>query len=153
MDQRSEGENREGGGELGRTGVYAFWSTLEVAGTQIATLAIFGVLARFVSPTQFGLMSIAFAIVFTIKAVLIDGLVFAVARNAFPSDEQYSTAFWLTFGLGVISGGSIFLSAELLQKLFSNADGLTQVLRSMGIMLVFMSLARVYEVRLSRLFQ
>jgi lipopolysaccharide exporter len=128
------------------------WITLEMGTTQGISLLIFAVLARFVTPTDFGLISISYLAIYTFKALVIDNIVIAVSRKQHPSDLEYTTSFWLTLALAALAAIAVFLSAEMAEQLMS-APGLKEVMRAMSIILLFLGLARTHEMRLVRNFE
>ena len=91
----------------------AMWIAVEMTSTQITSLLVFAIMARFVTPSDFGLISISYLAVFTVKSLVIDTVVFAVIRKQHPSDLEYTTSFWLTLSFAVAASLGIFLSAGI----------------------------------------
>jgi teichuronic acid exporter len=100
----------------------AFWIALDMGSTQLASLLVFAVIAHFVTPSQFGLVSISYLAIYTLKSLVIDNVVFAVSRKKNPSDLEYTTSFWLTLALAVTASLILLLSAALAEQLM-NAPG------------------------------
>jgi O-antigen/teichoic acid export membrane protein len=130
----------------------AIWIALEMGTTQGTSLLIFAIVARFVTPSDFGLISISYLAIYTFKALVIDNVVMAVSRKQHPSDLEYTTSFWLTLTFAAIAAVVVFLSAEIAEQLMG-APHLKDVMRAMSIILLFMGLARTHEMRLIRTFQ
>jgi O-antigen/teichoic acid export membrane protein len=130
----------------------AMWIALEMISTQATSLLVFAIMARFVTPSDFGLISISYLAIYTFKSLVIDTVVFAVIRKQHPSDLDYTTSFWLTVSFAVIASLGIFLSARIVEQLM-NAPHLEDVMRAMSAIVLFMGLARTHEMRLTRLFQ
>jgi len=74
----------------------AMWIALEMGATQATSLLVFAIMARFVTPSDFGLISISYLAIYTFKSLVIDNVVLAVSRKTQPSDLEYTTSFWLT---------------------------------------------------------
>jgi O-antigen/teichoic acid export membrane protein len=130
----------------------AMWIAVEMASTQILSLLVFAAMARFIMPSDFGLISISYLAIYTFKSLLIDTVVFAVIRKQQPSDLEYTTCFWLTLAFGAVASLVTFLSAGTAERWMS-APHLGDVLRAMSVILLFMGLARTHEMRLTRSFQ
>jgi O-antigen/teichoic acid export membrane protein len=129
----------------------AMWIALEMGSTQVASLLVFAIMARFVTPSDFGLISISYLAIYTFKSLVIDNVVVAVSRKKQPTDLEYTTSFWLTLAFAAIASLGIFLSAGIAERLM-NAPQLKEVMRGMSVMLLFMGLARTHEMRLIRSF-
>jgi len=130
----------------------AMWIALEMGSTQATSLAVFAVMARFVTPADFGLISISYLAIYTFKTLVIDNVVLAVSRKTQPSDLEYTTSFWLTLALAAIASLATFLSGGMAERLM-NAPHLKDVMSAMSVIVLFMGLARTHEMRLIRLFQ
>jgi lipopolysaccharide exporter len=130
----------------------AMWSALDMGGTQLASLLVFAVIARFVTPTDFGLISISYLAIYTLKSLVIDNVVIAVSRKKEPSDLEYATSFWLTLALATLAALALFFSAATAEQLMK-APGLKEIMRAMSVILLFMGLARTHEMRLVRKFE
>jgi O-antigen/teichoic acid export membrane protein len=129
----------------------AMWIALEMGSTQLASLVVFAIMARFVTPSDFGLISISYLAITTFKSLVIDNVVVAISRKKQPSDLEYTTSFWLTLGFAAIASLGIVLSAGVAERLM-NAPHLKEVMRAMSVILLFMGLARTHEMRMIRSF-
>ena len=137
---------------LGRRAVSgAAWITLDTMGIQALSLVVFAILARLLTPHDFGLASIAYVLVNSCKIVLFDGLATAVARKAKGSAAEYSTAFWLTVAMAALSVAALQALSFKIDALFGIV-GLASMLRIMSLMLLAQGIARTQEVWLSRHF-
>jgi len=130
----------------------AMWIALEMGATQATSLLVFAIMARFVTPSDFGLISISYLAIYTFKSLVIDNVVLAVSRKTQPSDLEYTTSFWLTLALAVIASAGIFLSGGMAERVM-NAPHLKDVMSAMSLIVLFMGLARTHEMRLIRLFR
>ena len=134
-----------------RVGAGAAWITLEMISVQLVSVVVFAVLAHYVAPAQFGLISICFVLIYASRWILFENIGGAIARKAHPTDLEYTTAFWMTAGASVAGFLGLELSTLFVDGLF-HAPGLAGVLRAMGVILVVMGLSRTHEFWLSRHF-
>src|SRR5450631_3310049 len=51
----------------GRVASGAVWIAIEIGATQATSLLIFAVMARFLTPSEFGIVSISYLVIFSIK--------------------------------------------------------------------------------------
>jgi O-antigen/teichoic acid export membrane protein len=130
----------------------AMWIALGMGSTQLASLLVFAVMARFITPSDFGLISISYLAIYTFKSLVIDNIVIAISRKPQPSDLEYTTSFWLTLAFSTIAASILLFSATAAEQLMS-APGLKEVIRAMSVILLFMGLAHTHEMRLIRSFQ
>jgi lipopolysaccharide exporter len=130
----------------------AIWSAIEMVVTQIVSLATFAVMSRFIAPSEFGLISISYVVIYSFKILIIDPIGYAVIRKKEPTETEYSTAFWLTLAIATAGSLIAYAVAGTLEVLI-NAPGLSHVVRALSILPLFMGLGRTQEVRLIRTFQ
>jgi len=78
------------------------WVILGRGSSNAMMLLVFVIIARHLSPTEFGLVS--FAAIFTdlTRALALSGIPQALVRDPTWDDNRASTAFWLNFGLSII---------------------------------------------------
>jgi O-antigen/teichoic acid export membrane protein len=122
-----------------------------MAGTQATSFAVFAVMAHFVSPRDFGLISISYLAIQSLQALFLNNIYTFAARRQIAVSAEYTTTFWMTLALSLVLSSVVYLSAPLLEQLF-NAVGLAPVLRAMSLVLVSMGLARTHETWLMRHF-
>lgn len=96
-------------GVRARTTHAAKWSLLDAWGGQAASLLVFVVLSRLLSPSDFGVLASA-ALMVAIAQLLVDqGLSRVLVQREALSESQKSTVFWATVALS--SGFSVLLVA------------------------------------------
>jgi O-antigen/teichoic acid export membrane protein len=130
----------------------AAWIALQMMGTQATSFIVFAVMAHFVTPSDFGLLSISLLAVFSLKTLLLDNIATAVARKSRVTDLEYTTAFWITLGISVLASGALLLLSIWLETLF-HAPGLGRVMMAMSVVLLFMGLGRTHEAWMIRHFK
>ncbi|WP_354142505.1 oligosaccharide flippase family protein [Bradyrhizobium sp. NP1] len=130
----------------------AAWIAAEMFAVQGASLLVFGVIARFVSPSEFGIISICIVILHTTKSLLIDNFGYAVIRKPEADHLEYTTAFWMTIAFSLLSFLVLEATADLLQRMFE-ISGFATTMREMAIVILIMGLARTHECWMFRHFQ
>jgi len=135
-----------------RAGMGAAWIALEMIGVQGISLLVFSVVAHFVTPREFGLVSLSFLLIYSLRWLLSENVVLAIMRKSRPTDLEYTTAFWLTLVLSVVAFIAVELSSLFAGTVF-HAPDIGPVLQSMGFILIFMGLARTHEAWMMRNFR
>jgi O-antigen/teichoic acid export membrane protein len=130
----------------------AMWVTLEMAMVQLTSFCVLIVMTRFVSPRDFGLISISFLATQSLKYVLLDNVAAAIVRKRQATDEDYTTAFWISLALSALGCLALYAGADWCERLFA-ADGLAPVLRAMSAVVLVMGLSRTHEMWLIRHFR
>ncbi len=130
----------------------AFWVTMETAGVQGTSFAVFATLVHFLRPHDFGLMSISFLSVQSLEMLILYNISTVAFRKQFVTDSDFTTAFWITIGLAILSCLALMASSSALAHLF-RSPGLTIILRSMSVILLFIGLSKTHEAWLIRHFQ
>jgi O-antigen/teichoic acid export membrane protein len=99
-----------------------FWSFLSQGGKQASQFVITAILARLVSPADFGLLGMA--TVFTGFALIFGelGIGGAIVQKQDLRDEHYSSAFWLNILVGSCLTGLFVLLAPLIASFFGTPE-------------------------------
>jgi O-antigen/teichoic acid export membrane protein len=122
----------------------AAWISMEMIIVQGTSLIVFGVMARLITPADFGLISICLVALQIVKSLMIDNFAYAVIRKSNAEPIEFTTAFWITIGSSVLSFLIIQGSADLLERVFE-IGGLSRALRQTSIIVVLMGLGRTHE--------
>lgn len=127
------------------------WSFIDnLSGTGI-NFVVGILLARYLVPTEFALVSIALFIV-AISVVLIDGgFSAALIRKREVQEIEYHTTLLINIGCGVLVYFFFYMLAPLLEQFYKLPE-LEQVIRSIGLIVIIASFAIVPKVRLTRAF-
>ncbi|MDQ7969244.1 MAG: lipopolysaccharide biosynthesis protein [Oxalicibacterium faecigallinarum] len=133
-----------------KTAIYrgTFWSLLDNFARQMITLLVFIVLARMLPPVLFGLLATAILIVQGFKSIAFDSISTALVRKKAPTDADYSTGFWMCLGLSLPAFLLLFVIAPYLES-WTGAEGLSQVVRGVSLMILCNGLSRIHEARLT----
>ena len=125
------------------------WGFIDnIAGTGIIAVVNL-VLARILSPVEFGLMGMT-SIFITLSSYLVDsGFSAALTRRKHIDDKDLNTAFYFNLLLSVILYLLLFAAAPLIARFFGQPV-LTDVLRILGLSLVITALCLTQRVILTR---
>lgn len=123
------------------------WSFVEQFLTRGVNLVIGIVLARLLSPTDYGLVGML-GIFIAISQLFIDGgLTSALIRQKSPSDKDFSTVYIVNLTLGVIFYFLLFFSAPLIAD-FYHQPLLKNLLRATALILVIWPIASIHNTML-----
>jgi len=113
---------------------------------QFATVAI---LARLLSPADFGIFAIIMALLGLLEIFKDLGLSSATVQRAEITETQVSTLFWLNAGLGIAAAGGLAAAAPLLGMIYGEPI-LTQLTPVVALTLVMTGLAAQHLALLRR---
>lgn len=119
-----------------------FWLGGVKAVNVIFQFAILAILARLLSPSEFGLIGLALIVVSFSEIFNDMGFGPAVTQKKELSQTDYSTAFWGSIGFGVIIVSVVQLFAHQLAIFFKN-DSLELILRVISVVILFNSIKTV----------
>lgn len=127
----------------------AFWSAVERFSLQGIQFVIGIILARLLSPSDFGLIGML-AIFLSISQIFIDcGFSNALIRLKNVSDEDYGTAFLVTFLISGVCFVVLFLLAPFVSRFYQIPE-LEPVMRVVSVSIIINALFTVHKVRLTR---
>lgn len=129
----------------------AIWSTIDKFGIVTMQFVINIVLARLLTPDDFGLVGMILIIVAVSTIVADGGFSSALIQKCDATDKDYSTAFWINLTISGLLYGVIFIFAPLIAESLGYPI-LCSLLRSIGIVMVFNSMGLVARVKLKRQF-
>lgn len=133
--------------------VFGFiWRFLQNAGTQIVSFIISILLARVLMPEDYGL--VAMITVFTgIAMVFINtGFSSAIVQRKNLTEEETSTVFYFSIGMGIVIYGILYFCAPLIAKFYSEPK-LVTMLRVTSLIVVIGSLYSVPQAIINRRMQ
>lgn len=127
----------------------SFWSILDNLVQQVLSFFIFLVLARWLSPHEFGLLAIAHLMVLFTRMSLLDALAMPVVRSPEATDRLFD---WLFTICTVVAAGVAAVMVALAWPMaqFFGAPDLTLVLVGMSLSVVLFGLGRAHDARLLR---
>lgn len=114
------------------------WSFIDnIAGSGI-TFLVGLVLARLLTPAEFGIIGIVTIFIAISNSIIDSGLSNALIRKLDVTEKDYNTVFYINLLLGVLLYCILYFSAPAIGRFF-NEEIVTPVLRVIGIILIFNS--------------
>ncbi|MFK3781085.1 lipopolysaccharide biosynthesis protein [Agrobacterium sp. NPDC089420] len=129
----------------------ALWSAVGGYGNVFLSFAVFLILARLLTPDEFGLVAIATVFVDIILVIARGGLPEAVLQRPQLEEDYADTAFWFSLAWGGALCALLAAAAPLLAVLFGLAE-LGPVLMALSAVLFIMGAGSIHEARLQREF-
>lgn len=129
----------------------AMWSAVGGYGNVFLSFAVFLILARLLTPDEFGLVAIATVFVDIILVIARGGLPEAVVQRPQLEEDYADTAFWFSLGWGAALCVALSVAAPFLAGLFGLAE-LGPVLMALSAVLLIMGAGSIHEARLQRAF-
>lgn len=124
------------------------WTAGERFGVQLIQFVVVVVLARLLTPEDFGLVAMLM-VIFAISSVLVNGgFTAALIREPEITEEDKCTAFWLNLGAAIVLYVVIWVAAPTVAAFFGQPE-LVDLTRFMGLHLFFLSLTLVQQAELS----
>lgn len=119
-----------------QTASTTLWATIEKVGLLGIQFLIGMVLARILSPSDYGVIALLFVFINIAQVFIDSGFGSALIRKLDCRETDYSTAFFFNIGVGITCYAILFISAPLISQ-FYNKEILTPVLRCYGLSLIF----------------
>lgn len=130
----------------------SIWNVISNLGTQTATFAIFLILARLLSPSDFGIVAASMAFIDITRGVMLGGIPEALIQRKDWDDDEASAAFLLNVIAGFIFTSLIIIVAIAAQTYAENGKTWF-VLAALASTLLIDGLRGVHEARLRRNFR
>lgn len=126
-----------------------FWSAADAFLGQGVSFIIGLILARLLSPEEYGLIGIVMIFTTVLMGVVDSGFSNALIRKKVVSSEDYSTLFFLNLLMSGLMYIILYISAPWIAAFFERPQ-LIDLLRITGVLLFFQALAIVQYTKLSR---
>jgi O-antigen/teichoic acid export membrane protein len=123
---------------LARAGIY--WSTGLVVGRYVISLASSAVLARFVSPSDFGVLAMVATFTVLIQVISDCGLSWATVQRHELTRNQVDALFWVNTGIGVALTILCLIAAPFVARFYGRVE-LKGILAGVSVALLFSSVA------------
>lgn len=111
------------------------WKLFERGGNAVVQLAVQIVMARLLTPEEFGALAIILVFVNIGNAIVQSGLNTSIVQAQTVEDSDLSTVFWLSFGTSIVLCLLVYISAPAIASFYS-LDYLIWPLRVMGFLLL-----------------
>lgn len=126
-----------------------FWSFIQNFSTQINAFVVGVILARLLSPREFGLIGMLTIFIALSKTLINSGFKDALIRNPDSTEEDYSTAFFFNIIVSVGLYLVLFLSAGLISD-FYDESRLVPLVRVLSLTLITNALIMVQKAKLTK---
>lgn len=124
------------------------WTSFERFGAYFIQLIISIILARILSPNDFGVIGMTVIFMLIANTLLDSGFGNALIQNKNRDEIDYSTAFYFNIIIGIILYIILYISSPFIAD-FYNTEILTPVCRALGLSLIFNSLTIAQTAKLT----
>jgi len=118
------------------------WTFVQSVGGRALSLAVFIILARLLTPADFGLVAMAGVFIALLEVLVRQGLTAAITQREILDPEHESTAFWTNIVLSAFMGAALWASAGWVAELYRAPD-LAPVVRWLSAVLPLRALVAV----------
>lgn len=125
------------------------WSAIDNVAQYAVSFVVSIVLARLLSPDDYGLLGIIAIFTAICTAIIEGGLTNAIIRKKVPSQDDYNTLFFLNLMLSLFLYLVIFLCSPLIANFFGREE-LVALTRASSLSMVIGALAIVQQTRLTK---
>lgn len=125
------------------------WSAIDNVSQYAVTFLVGIVLARLLSPDDYGLLGIIAIFTTVCNAIINGGFGMAIIRKKDASDDDYNTAFIVNLGTSVLLYFVLFFSAPYIAQFF-NREELVILIRVSCLSMIIGALAMVQQTRLTK---
>lgn len=132
-----------------KTAAAAGWTTVAAIGNTVVSFIVFLVLARLLSPSEFGIVAVATVFVDILLVLSKGGLGAAIVQRPALDEVYADTAFWVSTALGIGCCAILSLSSFGIAYFF-NMAALQPVLVVLSTTFIVSGLSGVHEGRLQR---
>ena len=107
------------------------------------------VLARILTPEDYGLLAIVMVFVTLANVFIQTGISTALIQNKQTKEEDYSTIFFVNFFISIVLYVLLYVSAPLIGKVYEN-EQLVLMLRVISVILLFGAYSSIVNARLNK---
>ena len=125
------------------------WSFTDSILSQGTTFLVGIVLARLLSPEEYGLLGILMIFIVISESIVNSGLNSALIRKQDATETDYNTVFFTNLLLSFLMYGCLFVCAPFISQFFERPQ-LTILLRVLGVIVVFNALSIVPATKLTK---
>ena len=115
------------------------WSAADAILGQGVTFLVGIVLARLLSPTEYGLIGIISIFIVVLNGVVDSGFANALIRKQHTTNEDYNTMFYTNLSFSILLYIGLYLCAPIIARFFDRAE-LVALTRVMGVVLIINAL-------------
>ena len=126
------------------------WSFLSELASKLVQPVVFVVLARLLTPEDFGVMSAALMVMAFSQIFWEAGMGKALIQRQTDVEAAANVTFWVNFGLGVIIAGLLYISAKPIAQTFFQDPRVTTVIQVMTLQVFLGALGSVQTALLQK---
>lgn len=126
-----------------------FWSAIDRFGVVLLQFVINLILARLLTPNDFGLVGMILIFVVVSQFLIDSGFGSALIQKLNPTQEDYSTVFWWNFIFSILLYIIIYALSPNIATFFHNQE-LTLLLRVIAIVIIINAFSLVQRTRLKK---
>jgi len=126
-----------------------FWKFAERTGAQAISLVVSIVLARLLSPNEFGLIAMVTVFISIANVFVSSGIGVSLIQKKNADNLDFSSVFFFNIGFSLILYGVIFISAPMVAN-FYGFEILSPVMRVIGLHVILASINNVQHAYVSR---
>src|SRR5690625_3268975 len=119
-----------------------FWTAAERFGQQLIQAVVFVILARLLTPEDFGLIAMLMIFFAVAQSFIDSGMGQALIRLKEITDEDRSTVFWFNLLISLLFYGILYAIAPAIAR-FYDQPALVDLTRVMGLAVIFFGIAIV----------
>ena len=124
------------------------WSSFQQFSTQVISFVVSVILARILSPGEFGLIAMIGVFISLGNSLVESGLSQSLLRTKNPDEEDYSTVFFFNLIISLFVYVLIFIFSNQI-AIFFNQPILTRIIRVYGIIFIINALSIIQTTRLT----
>lgn len=126
------------------------WTTVSTVMLAVSALLKISVLARFLDPSDFGLMALVTFVLGFMDLFMDMGLTSAILHKQHISNKEYASLYWLNIGFSFLLFALIaFLLTPLIATFYSDPE-LLKLIPLAGIAIIFSAIGRQYKTILQK---
>jgi PST family polysaccharide transporter len=122
----------------------SLWSLLSEAAVRIVTPLVFLILARLLTPADFGLVAAAMIVVSLAQLIGDAGMSRALVQSTGETVATANTVFWMNLALGFVVYVILFLLADLAAQPFGDPRA-AAIIKVQGLQVIFMPFVSVHK--------
>ncbi|HRQ61730.1 MAG TPA: MOP flippase family protein, partial [Alphaproteobacteria bacterium] len=121
------------------------WNGASMAFVTTCHVLMLVILARFLAPSDFGLMAVMMVVIGIAQACMDMGISNAIVQRQSITHEQLSSLYWLNIFCGAVVSVVVFLSAPLVAAFYGH-ENLTELLRMLSAMFTLGAIGQQFKV-------
>lgn len=126
------------------------WSFLAELASKAVVPIVFIILARLLTPEDFGVMTAALMVIGFSQIFWEAGMGKALIQRQTDIDDAANVAFWINIGLGLVIAGLLFFAAQPIAQTFFHDDRVSTVIKVMTLQIFLGAASSVHSALLQK---